>query len=273
MDIYGIIFIYELLTYYKTLIGIEFESITIEVRNAKNTKYNTIEWDDIEKYIDDKIEEYNKQYQNLLRDRIYNILKYEKSDLCENVIMKYAPFQKDKGYYNLWLGEDNTSKETAILQPLPYIEINHITKISGCKAKMKSSVDDYEYNVTSYITPSSSNSSSYAYILSRNVNEKECTLKYNQLAKNECADILDSIFRKANDMLDILSKTTRHESLDDNSLSVETFLLDINKYKLKQSKYINEWVQVYSPFNISNRKGVSKIDIISDADEIIKEVY
>lgn len=271
MDIYGIIFIYELLTYYKTLVGIEFESITIEVRNAKNTKYNTIEWSDIEKYIDDKIAGYNKQYQNLLRDHIYNILKYEKSDLCENVIMKYAPFQKDRGYYNLWLGEGNTSKETAILQPLPYIEINHITKISGCKAKMKSSVDNYEYNVSSYIT--SSSNSSYTYILSRNVNEKECTLKYNQLAKNECADILDSIFRKANDMLNILSKTTKHESLDDNSLSVEAFLLDINKYKLKQSKYMNEWVQVYSPFNISNRKEASKIDIAEDVNKIIKEVY
>lgn len=271
MDIYGIIFIYELLTYYKTLIGIEFENITIEVKNTKNTKYNTIEWDDIEKYIDDRIKGYNKQYQNLLRDRIYNILKYKKCDSCENAIMKYTPFQKYRGYYNLWLGEDNTSKETAILQPLPYIEINHITKIAGCKVKMRSSVDNYEYNVSSYINTSSSNTFTYNYILSRKVNEKVCTLKYNQLAKNECANILDSIFRKANDMLDVLSKTTQHESVD--NISVKEFLLDINKYKLKQSEYLNEWVQVYSPFNISNRGGTPKIDIIEDANEIIKEVY
>lgn len=273
MDFYGIVFIYVILKYYSNLLSIKFNSFSIEVKTEKGTKFNVIQWDDIENYIDDLLKGYNLQYQKLLRERIVELKGYV-NDMAESLIAQTNPFDPYKGFYNLWLGEKYTLKELPIIQPLPYVSINYIERITGCSAVMKSSVDNYEYNITAYSdNPIYNNYSDakYKYILSRLANEKVTTLTYNQLAKNECPQEISAIFKKINKMLDELKLSKKHE--DVNGITLDKFLIEFSKYADNKNSFLTSWQQVYEPFDISKRADYAKLDPILDADNIISKSY
>ena len=96
-------------------------------------------------------------------------------------------------------------------------------------------------------------------------------MTYNQLAKNECPQELNAIFKKANKMLDRLRKTMYHEAVD--GITVLDYMKELAKYIRRDSPYLQEWHQVYEPFNMSNRQGVIKIDPAEDGDQIISIIY
>lgn len=278
MDVYGLIFIYELLNYYSLMLGITFESFSVEMKTDKGTKFNVIKWGNVEGYIDDLLSGYNRQYKSIVKrcieDKGYAITP----EVDKAVEAMCNPFQRERGFFNLWLGEQGTAAERSVVQPLPFVVVNHIVRINGCVAKMRSSVDAYEYSITAYSDRLSdwsdgheAEKTEYKYILSRIINEKVCTLKYNQLAKNECPQELNSIFRKANRMLDRLRHTVAHEDVD--GITVLDFMKELSKYIRQDSPYMQEWHQVYEPFNMSNRTGVVKIDPDIDSDKIINIIY
>ena len=278
MDVYGLIFIYELLNYYSLMLGIKFDSFSVEMKTDKGTKFNVIKWGEVEKYIDDLLDGYNRQYRTLVKEYIQS-KKGVVTEAAEKAIVAYCnPFQRERGFFNLWLGEAGTAAERSVVQPLPFVVVNHIIRINGCTAKMRSSVDTYEYSVTAYSDRVSGLSDAheaekteYKYIVSRIVNEKTCTLTYNQLAKNECPQELNAIFKKANKMLDRLRKTMYHEAVD--GITVLDYMKELAKYIRRDSPYLQEWHQVYEPFNMSNRQGVIKIDPAEDGDQIISIIY
>lgn len=278
MDVYGIIFIYELLKYYSGMLGITFGSFSIETHTDKGVKFNDIRWSEVDDYIKDLLKGYNLQYQKLVREYIKE-KKGVVNAVAEQMIRNTNPFTPEIGFFNIWLGEDGTAAERSIVQPLPWVVVNHIVRVTGCTAKMKSSVDNYEYSVTAYFDHFSAYSDNtqkaekteYKYILSRIVNEKVTTLTYNQLAKNECPQEISAIFRKANKMLDRLRETKDHEHV--NGITVRDFIAELNKYIDQKDRYLNVWNQVYEPFNISNRPGVYKIDPAVDGQEIIDMTY
>lgn len=277
MDFYGIVFIYAILKHYALLLDIQFESFGIESKTGKGTKFNEIKWDEVEHYIDDLLKGYNLQYQRLVRNIVKSI-KGEVTDEAEALISNLDPFIRESGFYNIWLGEKNTLAERAIVQPLPYVSVNHIMRITGCKAIMHSSVDQYKYNVVAYSNrlmsskgDNEAEKTTYKYILSRLVNEKATTLVYNQLAKNECPQELNSIFKKVNKMLDKLRETKTHEQVT--GITVADYVTELSKYESASGGFISAWYQVYEPFDISERAGYTKIDPNNDADIIISQAY
>lgn len=277
MDIYGLIYIHELLKSYSLLLGIKFTSISIETYTDHGTKFNVIQWNEFDAYIEKLFDGYNSQYRRIVADYIIE-QKGALNERAKELISKCAPFNIGDAFFNLWLGEVGTAAERAVVQPVPFMHVNHVVRLTGCVATMKSSVDDYEYNITLYADRLSkkedtreAEKTEYKYIVSRIVNEKITTLRYNQLAKDECPQELKAICKKANKMLDTLRQTKSHESVS--GISVYDFMKDLVKYTSKDSPYVKYWNQVHEPFNMSRRDGVKKIDPKIDGDEIINIAY